>query len=188
MDGHKDEPFRFGRMHHILLIVGMVVGVAIGVFGYHVSARNMVEVKGWCAWSSGVALFGSNNQNRSGYFPTMIEHNGIKFDCIPRWDPTDVGTDSVNVTEQIRKRRDWLKEDAKRLDRLLTSWYETMNADDYKVAGEHDREMAASYIGWAEEHEARERDKRKAEASTAVTRAEEELEKAKNEAEKRKAK
>ncbi len=186
MDEHagygEEKPFRFGRMHHILLIVGMVVGVAIGMGVSQISARNTVEVKGWCSWSSGVSMFGSNSWTRSGHFPTMVEHNGIKFDCIPRWDPTDIGTDSVNVTEQIRKRRDWLKDDAKRLDRLLTDWYETMNADDYKVAGEHDRKMAANYIRWAEEHEARFLEKRKAEASTAVTEAKEALEKAKAEA------
>ena len=165
-----------------LVFVVWEIGAAVGGLSVSASNRNMVEVKGWCSWSSGAHVFGSNNKVRYGHFPTTIEHNGIKFDCIPRWDPTDVGTDSVDVTEQIRKRRDWLKEDAKRLDRLLTSWYETMNADDFKVAGEHDRKMAANYIRWAEEHEARFLEKKKAEASTAVTEAKEALEKAKAEA------
>ena len=169
-------------MHHVLFVVGMVVGLGIGILGYRASARNMVEVKGWCSWSSGSTMFGSNRQARSGHYPTTIEHNGINFDCIPRWEPADVGTNSVDVTEQIRKRRDFLKDDVKRLDRLLTDWYETMNADDFKVAGEHDRKMAASYIRWAEKAEAREREERKAEASTAVTEAEEALEAAKAEA------
>ena len=128
-----------------IVIAVLVLGIILG-WAADSAKPSKVKVTGWMTWLRG---------NSRGNWPTVIEYNGVRFDCIPRTNPVDLGTDNIFIADRLYLDADYHTDEARRLRLLGEKLYEMMETDELKKAGAHSRRQAAQYIKWAEDAEAK---------------------------------
>jgi len=136
------------RFVSVTVIVTTVLALVLGVFiGHKVGNAKKVEVTRWCSWMRG------GDPSYSGHYPTTIKYDNVVFDCIPRVNPADLGTDNIRITDRLTRYANYHEEETARLRLLSEKLREMMEPPELKEAGAESRSRAALYIKRAEELE-----------------------------------